>query len=123
MCHKIPLFLRERCPFFAARLESHALVADLVYFFLPLLAAFLAAGFLAAFGLLFDLALADFAEALPSAASATGFTFLGLRAGSSGALWLSPSKAISVILTAVNGWRCPYIFLYCFLRLKWKTRI
>src|SRR5947209_6078885 len=25
--------------------------------------------------------------------------------------------------TAVNGWRWPYIFLYCFLRLKWKTRI
>src|ERR1700684_2726443 len=27
------------------------------------------------------------------------------------------------ILTAVYGWRCPFSFLYCFLRLKWKTRI
>src|ERR1700733_826672 len=25
--------------------------------------------------------------------------------------------------TAVKAWRCPCSFLYCFLRLKWKTRI
>jgi len=59
---------------------------------------------LAAFGLPLDLALADFAGA--ASPSAAGFAFLGLRAGSSGALWLSPSNAISVILTAVKGWRC-----------------
>src|SRR6476646_135456 len=75
------------------------------YFFLPL-AAFLAALFLAAFGLVFDpdLPLADFAGAA-SPSAAAGFAFFGLGAGRSGAVKRSPSKAISVILTAVNGWR------------------
>jgi len=28
-----------------------------------------------------------------------------------------PSTLMPVILTAVYGWRCPFSFLYCFLRL------
>jgi hypothetical protein len=79
--------------------------ASSTYFFLPL-AAFFAALFLA-FDLVFglDLPLADFAvEDSPSAA---GFAFFGLGAGRSGAVKRSPSKAISVILTAVKGWRWP----------------
>src|ERR1700744_1517498 len=39
------------------------------------------------------------------------------------ALKLLPPTRISLILTSTKLWRWPCIFLYCFLRLKWKTRI
>jgi hypothetical protein len=76
----------------------------LSYFFLPLPPAFFGALFLA-FDLVFDLdlPLADFAGA--ASPSDSGFAFLALRAGRSGAVKRSPSKAISVILTAVKGWQ------------------
>ena len=39
------------------------------------------------------------------------------------ALKLLPSTTISLILTSTKFWRCPCIFLYCFLRFSLKTRI
>src|SRR5579864_1277410 len=53
----------------------------------------------------------------PPSSAAASFLGLGARAGRSGAVNFCPSKAISVMRTAVNGWRCPRSFLYCFLRL------
>src|ERR1700730_6943961 len=38
-------------------------------------------------------------------------------------LKLLPLTRISLILTSTKFWRCPCIFLYCFLRLSLKTRI
>src|SRR6266513_1810287 len=52
-----------------------------------------------------------------AASSAPVFFALGVRAGRSGAVKRCPSKLISLMRTAVNAWRCPRSFLYCFLRL------
>ena len=38
-------------------------------------------------------------------------------------LKLLPPTMISLILTSTKLWRWPCSFLYCFLRLRWKTRI
>src|ERR1051326_2229544 len=74
--------------------------------------AFFAADFLAAFFFAGVLALA-----FTSSPSAWAFFALGCFLGSSGAVNFCPSKAISVMRTAVNGWRCPRSFLYCFFFL------
>src|SRR5215469_3502861 len=75
------------------------------FFFLPLAAAFLAALFF--LGLLFDLPLAALAVLGSPSPVSSALAFLGLRAGRSGAVKRSPSKAISVILTEVKGCRWP----------------
>src|SRR5579859_4422313 len=104
-------------------LTQHLSGARAAYFFLPFVSAFFLAGFLATdfFAALF-LGAALFFAAVPeadasAASAAAGAAFFPFFAGSSGAVKRWPLKAISVILTAVKGWRCPYIFLYCFLRL------
>src|SRR5256885_15897403 len=42
---------------------------------------------------------------------------------SAGTEAFSPLNSMPVMRTAVNCWRCPISFLYCFLRLNLKTRI
>src|SRR5258708_32507551 len=86
--------------------------------------AFLAGVFFAAFFAGAFLVLA-FALLLPvgSASGGSTFFFLGAFFSSTGALNFCPSKAISVMRTAVKSCLCPRIFLYCFLRFRWNTRI
>src|SRR5215813_3114992 len=80
------------------------------YFFLPL-PLFFDALFFAALGLLSERPLADLAAFAPAPASpspaSSVLAFFGFAAGRSGAVKRPPSKAISVILTEVNGWRWP----------------
>src|SRR5579864_8353621 len=101
----------------SSRRDSACCVSN--YFFLPLLfvADFLCA--LAFLACVAPCAAACLCSALCSAScsACTAFTFFGFGSASSAALKLWPSKAISVIFTAVNGCRCPASFLYCFLRL------
>src|ERR1700688_1647795 len=93
-------------------------LADENYFFFG--EAFLALLFL---GAAFFLACPFFARPLVTvtsdSCSSAAATFLGFGCffSSSGALKLCPSKAISVMRTAVYACRCPRSFLYCFLRL------
>src|SRR2546430_5039399 len=101
-------------PRLSGRVEDPA-VPGTYYFFFP--DDFFAAAF---FGAAFF-----FAEPFAVLASLAGdstsgaLTFLGFASffGSSGALKLCPSKAISVMRTAVNACRCPRSFFNCFLRL------
>ena len=81
------------------------------FFFAAFLAAFFGAAFLPADFFAFGVASCSSLSA--------AFTFLGFASflGSSGALKLCPPNAISAMRTAVNDWRCPRSFLYCFLRL------
>src|SRR5262249_25584770 len=110
-------FSRVSSSWLIAKCQLLSATPLLLYFFFPF--AFLPAAFLA-FGLLFVPApfLAAALAACASPSACVGLAFF-LRAGSSGAAYFWPSKAISVMRTAVNGWRWPKIFLYCFLRLKW----
>src|SRR5215469_320462 len=118
MCHKKPVlgcqFSVNKSSVVGLRSSATSLVScryrrDYFFFFAG---AFLAADFFAAF---------FFAPlgAASSFASPAGAAFFGFGSffGSSGALKDWPSKAISVMRTALKGWRCPRSFLYCFLRL------
>ena len=61
----------------------------------------------------------DYVRKCPNELSYVVATFGGLGCffSSSGAVKRWPSKAISVMRTAVKSCRCPRSFLYCFLRL------
>src|SRR3954451_9704451 len=48
---------------------------------------------------------------------------LALWTPSAGTESFFPPNSMPVMRTAVNCWRCPISFLYCFLRLNLKTRI
>ena len=90
---------------------------NLFYFFFPVL--FFAALFLGAEVFFFALPFAgwaNFASLVASRGAASLLVFASFF-GSSGAVNFWPSKAISVMRTDVNGWRCPCSFLYCFFRL------
>src|ERR1700741_3480575 len=55
----------------------------------------------------------------------SGSDFLNLNSREAGyfsSLKDLPLTRISLILTSTKFWRCPCIFLYCFLRLSLKTR-
>src|SRR5258708_12850241 len=68
---------------------------------------------------------APLASVFGDSCSSSAFNFFGFASflGNAGALKLCPSKAISVIRTAVYDCRCPPSFLYCFFRFSRNTRI
>src|SRR5438270_1926065 len=118
MCHNKSLFYTllkfssarlKSCPVTFGSSSAYLLASlhALSYFFLPLAPAFFDALFFTALGLFFDLPLADLAALVSASPASSDFAFFGFAAGKSGAVKRSPSKAISVILTEVNGCRWP----------------
>src|SRR4051812_42109045 len=116
MCHlKISLQLLAVGLWLLAK--SQKLRASFYFFFVLFFAAAWALALVAFFATLPEPAARERLawEAPPSA--------LALWTPSAGTEAFSPLNSMPVIRTAVNCWRCPISFLYCFLRLNLNTRI